>query len=93
MTIDKHTLKPATLKDLQVELLKLLKIIDKTCKENNIQYWLDAGTLLGAVRHKGYIPWDDDIDIMVSYSDMLKSEIGTQNYLYRSVRIKVSCPD
>jgi lipopolysaccharide cholinephosphotransferase len=69
MTIDKHTLKPATLKDLQVELLKLLKIIDKTCKENNIQYWLDAGTLLGAVRHKGYIPWDDDIDISVPAAD------------------------
>ncbi|WXT99937.1 MAG: hypothetical protein Ctma_0643 [Catillopecten margaritatus gill symbiont] len=62
-------LKPATLKDLQAELLGLLKIIDKVCRENNIEYWLHAGTLLGAVRHGGYIPWDDDIDICVPAGD------------------------
>lgn len=62
----------ATLKDLQTELLHLLKIVDKVCRENNIEYWLEAGTLLGAVRHQGFIPWDDDIDISVPAGNYLQ---------------------
>lgn len=63
---------PATLRDLQLEMLKLLKIVDKVCRANNIEYWLDFGTLLGAVRHKGFIPWDDDIDLCVASDDYHK---------------------
>ena len=48
------------LKKIQVEILDY---IDKFCKKNKINYWIDCGTLLGAIRHSGYIPWDDDIDI------------------------------
>ena len=47
----------------QAHLLKLVLEIDKLCKENGIEYWLDYGTTLGAVRHKGFIPWDNDLDI------------------------------
>ena len=49
--------------------LNMLIFIDKTCKESNLRYFLCGGTLLGAVRHHGFIPWDDDIDIFMPRPD------------------------
>ena len=45
--------------ELKSVQLEILDYTDEFCKKNNIKYWLDSGTLLGAVRHKGYIPWDE----------------------------------
>lgn len=56
-------------KELQ---LSMLKEIDEFCKKNNIRYSLAFGTLLGAIRHSGFIPWDDDLDIMMPLDDMRK---------------------
>lgn len=54
------------LRQLQLTQLEMLKLFDKICQEHGIAYSLYAGTLLGAVRHKGFIPWDDDLDVCMS---------------------------
>lgn len=51
------------IRPLQLRILKILLAVDKVCKEHNLRYYIMAGTMLGAVRHKGFIPWDDDLDI------------------------------
>lgn len=59
-----------TLKQEQEIQLRILRYFDKICKENKIQYFLFAGSLLGAVREKGLIPWDDDIDVCIKSEDV-----------------------
>ena len=81
-------------------LLVVLEDIDEYCKKNGITYFLSSGTALGAVRHKGYIPWDDDIDIImkrpeyekfVSSFETDKCKVltfnNTKDYLYQYAKI------
>ena len=55
-----------TLREIQLEELKLLSYFDEFCNINRLKYSLVYGTLIGAARHKGFIPWDDDLDIRMT---------------------------
>ena len=57
---------------LQLKILDIVKDIDKLCRENNIEYYILYGSALGAIRHKGFIPWDDDFDIGMTYDNYNK---------------------
>ena len=61
--------KNITVDDLREIEMEILDHIDRVCRKHKIRYYLEAGTALGAVRHKGYIPWDDDLDIIVPRRD------------------------
>lgn len=69
---EKYNPEGSLLRRHQLCMLEMLKYIDSVCKKNDIKYWLSSGTLLGAVRHKGFIPWDDDCDIEMLRSDYKK---------------------
>lgn len=71
------------LKSLQLEMLAK---IDEFCIKNNIKYSIDYGTLIGAIRHKGYIPWDDDIDISIPRPDYEKF-IATFNGFDKNLKV------
>ena len=60
------------IKDIQRQMFHLLKLIDSVCRENNLQYFLDGGSAIGAYRHGGFIPWDDDLDISMLKQDYIK---------------------
>ena len=62
----------SNLRRAQLRMVDMLKFIDEFCTKHNITYWLDYGTLLGAARHGGFIPWDDDTDIAMPIKDLLK---------------------
>lgn len=64
--------KELSLREIQLETLKNMSVIAKICEENKINYCLAYGTLIGAIRHNGFIPWDDDLDIFMSRNDYEK---------------------
>ncbi len=68
-----------TVRQVQLKILEIMKYIDKLCRENDIIYFIMGGTALGAVRHKGFIPWDDDLDIFMSPDQYLKFKSVFEN--------------
>lgn len=81
-------MRKATSEEVRYLQLDLLNKLDSFCKEHNIQYYAFAGTLLGAVRHRGFIPWDNDIDVAVSRTDykvfqvLLKDEVANDDFRF-----------
>ena len=70
---------------LQVKMLEMMSWYHELCEKNNLRYYVVGGTALGAIRHKGFIPWDDDIDVGMPRSDYEKfkelvatADIGTR---------------
>lgn len=85
-----------TLSEIQKIELNILEYIDNFCSHHNLRYFLAGGTLLGAVRHKGFIPWDDDMDISMprpdydAFVELFDIDAEKANSPYRVVRIRNS---
>lgn len=80
------------LRKLQQTELEMMVEVDRICRKNNINYSLDGGTLLGAIRHNGFIPWDDDADIMMSrkeyerFFEACKKELDSTKFFLQEFR-------
>lgn len=73
--------------DLQKVILNIFKAVDRVCKNNDIRYYAIGGTCLGAVRHKGFIPWDDDLDIAMPRKDYERFISVAENELPDNLRL------
>ena len=65
-----------SVRNVQNKILEVMKYIDKICRYNNIVYFIMGGTALGAVRHGGFIPWDDDLDIFMTPQEYEKFKLA-----------------
>ena len=72
MDISEINAEGTQLRKHQLKMLEMLKYVDKLCRKHDIPYYLSGGTLLGAVRHQGFIPWDDDLDIILMKKEVCR---------------------
>lgn len=82
-----------SLRKHQKHMLDMLCFVDKISRENNIPYFLSGGTLLGAVRHKGFIPWDDDLDIVFLKKDLKRIHKILKSHLSDKYRLQANDTD
>lgn len=75
-------------KEQKQVMLEILRFLNSVCRKNNIKYSLIAGSLIGAVRHHGYIPWDDDIDVILTKKNYykLKKILDKENGRYQTLK-------
>ncbi len=77
------------LRHLQMVILGIIKNIDILCRKNGIEYYLVGGSAIGAIRHKGFIPWDDDLDIIMTndnyrkFVDVCRTQLDTKKYYFQ----------
>ncbi|MBQ8959020.1 MAG: LicD family protein [Bacteroidales bacterium] len=83
----------SSLRILQLKMLEEVRILDKICKENGLTYYLSSGTALGAVRHQGFIPWDDDMDIALPEKDYCKLVSILRHYKSEKYVLHDCCSD
>ena len=92
-------------RQMHLIMLRSLKVLDYICEKHDIKYWLEAGTLLGAIRHEGFIPWDDDIDVSMLREDFdkfievapnelpedifMQTEFSDKGFYFRGVPLKL----
>lgn len=82
-----------TAKELQQCELEILKWLDEICRKNDLHYFVYGGTLLGAIRHRGFIPWDDDIDTIMPRPDYEKLIKILKTYNLNSLNLKAESPE
>ncbi len=80
----------AELRPLQQKILDIMKFIDELCTKHNIEYFLMGGSALGAVRHKGFIPWDDDLDIFMTPNNFDKFVIALDSEQNNSYYLQIT---
>ncbi len=76
------------IRKIQLEELKLIKAFKEVCEKEHLQYFMIGGTMLGAVRHKGFIPWDDDADFMLPREDYDKLIKKAPEYFHGPIRLE-----
>ena len=91
------TLTDKQLKKLHDVELEILKEFDRICRKNKIEYYLIGGSLIGAVRHNGFIPWDDDVDVCLTrdnYDKFIKvqaKELDKKRFFFESIETDKEC--
>ena len=78
----------SVLRKAQLRMLEMLDVFDSICKKHKISYWLACGTLLGAKRHEGFIPWDDDLDVVILQRDSKKLLSVLKKELPENLRVQ-----
>lgn len=93
----KYSICNVDIEKIQNVLIELLDEVDRICKENDIKYFLSGGTLLGCIRHRGFIPWDDDVDLWMTrknfnrFRKAIKKDLNSK-YFFEDYKTNIKVP-